>query len=183
MNDLTPGTWTIELQHSSVGFTVRHLGLSKVRGQFNRFSGQLEIGDDQLTSSVEATIDLASIDTNNPDRDGHLQSTDFFSVEHHPEMTFRSTGVRAAGADFVVDGELTVNGITQPVALDLEFHGLATDPYGTTRAGFSASAQISRGDFGIDFQVPLDAGRVLVGDKVTVELEVQAVPAQVPAVV
>ena len=183
MSDLTPGTWTVEPQHSSIGFTVRHLGLSKVRGQFNRFSGQLEIGDDQLASSVEATIDLASIDTNNPDRDGHLQSTDFFSVEDHPEMRFRSTGVRADGGDYVVDGELTVNGVTKPVALDLEFHGVATDPYGTTRAGFSATGQISRNDFGIDFQVPLDAGRVLVGDKVAIELEVQAVPAEVPAAV
>ncbi|MGI9603488.1 MAG: YceI family protein [Acidimicrobiales bacterium] len=181
MSALTTGTWTIEPSHSSVAFTVRHLGLSKVRGQFNRFTGEIEIGVDQLASSVNATIDLSSIDTNNNDRDGHLQSTDFFSVEEHPEMVFRSTGVRAHDDQFDLDGELTVNGTTRPVTLALEFHGVAEDPYGATRAGFSATADISRSEFGIDFQVPLDAGRLLVGDKVSIELEIQAVPAMVEA--
>ena len=183
MSTLSPGTWTIEPLHSSVGFTVRHLGLSKVRGQFNRFEGSIEIDADRPAGRVEATVDLSSIDTNNADRDEHLRSTDFFSVAQHPEMTFHSSGVRTQGDTYAVDGELTVNGVTRPLTLDLELHGVAEDPYATTRAGFSATAQISRSDFGLDFQVPLDAGRVLVGDKVAIELEIQAVPAAVAAAV
>ena len=169
---LTAGTWTVEPMHSEVGFSVRHLGLSKVRGRFNSFSGTLTIGDDATASSVEATVDMASVDTNNTDRDGHLLSTDFFNADAHPQMTFRSTGVTAD----TLRGDLTINGITQPVSFDLEFHGVAVDGYDTTRAGFSASGRILRSDFGIDFNAPLGVDGMLIGDKIDISLEIQAVP-------
>lgn len=171
--EITPGTWNIEPAHSEVGFTVRHLGLSKIRGRFNSFSGTLNITDDRLASSVEATIDLASVDTNNEQRDGHLRSADFFNTESDPHMTFRSAVVTADS----LAGDLTINGITQPVTLDFEFHGVSVDGYETTRAGFSAAGQISRSDFDISFDAPLGLDGALIGDKVTIELEIQAVPA------
>ncbi len=174
---LAPGTWAIEPAHSDIGFTVRHLGLSKVRGRFNTFSGSAVIGADPAQSSVEATIDLASIDTNNADRDNHLRSTDFFNVDAHPTMTFRSTSV----SDTSLDGELTINGVTKPITLDLELGGVAVDAYETTRAGFSATGQILRSDFGIDFNAPLGVDGMLIADKVAIELEVQLVPAPTDA--
>ena len=170
---LTAGTWTVEPMHSEVGFSVRHLGLSKVRGRFNSFSGTLTVGDDATASSVEATVDMASVDTNNADRDGHLLSTDFFNADAHPQMTFRSTSV----TDDTLAGDLTINGITKPVSFDLEFHGVAVDGYDTTRAGFSATARILRSDFGIDFNAPLGVDGMLIGDKIDISLEIQAVPA------
>lgn len=169
----SPGTWTVEPVHSEVGFSVRHLGLSKVRGRFNSFSGSLTIGDDAQTSSITATVDLASVDTNNADRDGHLKSTDFFNIDSNPTMTFTSTAVTSD----TLAGDLTINGVTKPVTFDLEFHGVAVDGYETTRAGFSASGQILRSDFGIDFNAPLGIDGMLIGDKVDIELEIQAVPA------
>lgn len=169
---LHAGSWTIEPAHSSVGFTVRHLGLSKVRGQFNSFSGSVEIADEQLDSTVEASVELSSIDTNNADRDGHLQSTDFFGVENNPRMTFVSTDVSAS----TLTGDLTINGITRPVTFDLDFHGVVVDGYGVTRAGFSAEGRIFRSDFGIDFNMPVGLDGMLIGDKIDIELEIQAVP-------
>ncbi|MFV2038941.1 MAG: YceI family protein [Acidimicrobiales bacterium] len=170
---LTAGTWTVEPMHSEVGFTVRHLGLSKVRGRFNTVSGTIEIAEDETASSVRATVDLSSVDTNNADRDAHLLSTDFFGIEAHPQMTFTSTNV----SHDTLAGDLTINGITQPVEFDLEFHGVAVDGYGTTRAGFSATGRIKRSDFEIDFNMPLGIDGMLVADKVDIELEIQAVPA------
>ena len=170
---LTPGTWTVEPAHSEVGFSVRHLGLSKVRGRFNSFAGTVTIGDDATASAVQATVDMASVDTNNADRDAHLRSTDFFDADAHPQMVFTSTGVTAD----TLTGDLTINGVTKPVAFDLEFHGVAVDGYDTTRAGFSASTRILRSDYGIDFNAPLGADGMLIGDKIDIELEIQAVPA------
>lgn len=169
---LIPGTWAIEPAHSEVAFSVRHLGLTKVNGRFNTFSGSVTIADDLSTAAVEATVDLSSVDTNNADRDGHLQSGDFFSAETHPEMTFAST---SASSDKLV-GDLTILGITKQVELDLEFHGVAVDGYETTRAGFSASGQIDRSDFGITFNAPLGLDGALVSDKVNISLEIQIVP-------
>ena len=169
---LTPGRWTIDPTHSSVGFTVRHLGLSKMRGQFNTFSGEVTVAKNRLTSSVLATIELSSIDTNNADRDGHLQSADFFGVENHPQMTFISTAV----TENALTGDLTMNGTTKSVSLYLEFHGVAVDGYETTRAGFSASGMISRSDFGISFNMPVGLDGMLISDTVKIELEIQAVP-------
>jgi len=123
---------------------------------------------------VEATVDMNSVTTNDDNRDAHLRSADFFHTENHPTMTYRSTGVRADGDNYVVDGELTLHGVTRPVALNLEFNGVSGDPWGGTRAGFSAETEINRKDFGIDFNMPLDGGGVVVGDKVKVQLEIEA---------
>jgi len=173
--ELTAGTWTIDPAHSEIGFMVRHLMVSKVRGHFAGFSGTITIGDDTLASSVEAEIDMASINTNDTNRDAHLRSTDFFDTDTHPTMTYRSTSVQAAGDDFVVDGELTLHGVTRPVQLNLEFNGTSGDPWGGTRAGFSADTEINRRDFGIDLTMPLDGGGVVVSDKVKIQLEIEAV--------
>ncbi len=169
---LTPGTWDIEPSHSSIGFTVRHLGLSKVRGQFKEFSGSIVIAENALESTVSAAAEISSIDTNNADRDGHLQSTDFFGAEDNPQMTFNSTSVTETS----LAGQLSINGVTNDVVFDLEFHGVAVDGYGTTRAGFSATGEILRSDFGISFNMPVGLDGMLIGDKINIELEIQAVP-------
>ena len=169
------GTWTIDPSHSEVGFSVRHLMVSKVKGTFEKFSGTLTIGENPLDSTVTAEVDLNSINTRDEQRDGHLRSADFFEVESHPTMTFRSTGVKANGDDYVVLGDLTIKGATRPVELDLEFNGTHPDPWGGTRAGFSAETEISRKEFGVDFEVPMDGPGVVVGDKIKVILEVEAV--------
>jgi polyisoprenoid-binding protein YceI len=166
------GTWVAEPAHSEIGFTVRHLGLSKVRGRFNSFTATAEIADPTTASSVTASIDLSSVDTNNADRDGHLRSSDFFDADAQPEMTFVSTSV----SDDTLVGDLTVNGVTKRVELDLDFHGVVVDGYGTTRAGFSAEGQIKRSDFGIDFNMPVGLDGALISDKVTINLEIQLVP-------
>jgi polyisoprenoid-binding protein YceI len=169
------GTWDIDAAHSTVGFVVRHMMVSKVRGFFDNFSGEIVTAEDPTDSSVTATIDLASIDTRQEQRDAHIRSADFFDVENHPTMTFRSTGVRADGADWIVDGELTLKGNTKPVSLALELNGFGPDAYGGTRAGFSARTEISRSAFGVDIQMPMDGGGVVVADKIVVELEIQGV--------
>ena len=169
------GTWTIDPSHSEVGFSVRHLMVSKVKGNFETFSGTIVIGEDPLASSVTAEVDLNSINTRDAQRDGHLRSADFFEVETHPTLTFASTSVRPSGSDFVVTGDLTIKGTTKSVELALEFNGVHPDPWGGTRAGFSAETEISRKDFGVDFEIPMDGGGVVVGDKIKVVLEVEAV--------
>ncbi len=170
---LTPGAWVVEPAHSEVGFTVRHLGMSKVRGRFNTFSGTAQVADDLSTATLEATVDMASVDTNNADRDGHLQSGDFFNTESHSQMTFRST----SSSPTQLVGDLTIAGVTKPVTFDLTFHGVAVDMYETTRAGFSASGTIDRTDFGISFNAPLGLDGALVSNKVNIELEIQLVQA------
>lgn len=169
------GTWTIDAVHSDVSFTVRHMMVSKVRGRFGSFSGSIVTADNPLQSSVTAEIDMASIDTNNGQRDDHIRSADFFEVEKFPTMTYRSTSVEADGDDFVVQGELTLKGVTKNVPLKLELNGFTTDPYGGQRAGFSASTEISRSAFGVDIQMPMDGGGVVVGDKIQIHLEIEAV--------
>ena len=166
--ELTAGTWNIDPSHSEVGFTVRHLGMSKVRGRFNSFAGTVTV-DDHADVALEALIDMSSVDTNNADRDGHLASGDFFNAETHPQMRFVAT----AATDSELRGDLTINGVTKPVSLDLDFHGVTVDMYETTRAGFSATSQILRSDYGIDFNAPLGLDGMLVSDKVNVELEIQ----------
>ncbi len=169
------GTWDIDPTHSTVGFSVRHMMVSKVRGYFREFSGEIVTAENPEQSAVTATIGLASIDTRQEQRDAHIRSADFFDVENHPQMTFRSTSVRTDGADWFVDGELTIKGSTKPVTLALELNGFGPDAYGGTRAGFSARTEINRNDFGVDIKMPMDGGGVVVGEKVTVELEIEAV--------
>jgi polyisoprenoid-binding protein YceI len=170
------GTWEIDPTHSTVGFSVRHMMVSKVRGYFREFTGEIVTAEDPAQSRVEATIVLSSIDTRQEQRDAHIRSADFFDVENNPYMTFRSTGVRTEdGADWLLDGELTLKGITRPVTLELELNGFGPDAYGGIRAGFSARTEINRNDFGVDIKMPMDGGGVVVGDKVTVELEIEAV--------
>lgn len=170
VTDLVAGTWTIDPSHSEVGFTVRHL-MSKVRGQFTKFEGTLTTGASLVETRATATIDLSSVDTRDEQRDGHLRSADFFDIEKTGPMTFTATDFDGSTAK----GELTIKGVTREVALDVEFLGLDTDPWGGTRIGFEASTEINRKDFGVDFNVPLDGGKLLVGDKVSIVLSVQAV--------
>jgi polyisoprenoid-binding protein YceI len=171
----TAGTWDIDPVHSEVSFSVRHMMVSKVRGRFGSFSGQIVTGEDVTGSSVTATIDATSIDTNNEQRDNHIRSADFFDVANHPTWSFASSAVRVDDGELRVDGELTIKGATRPVTLSLEVEGFGPDAYGGTRAGFSASTTINRADFGVDISMPLDGGGVVVGDKVTINLEIEAV--------
>src|SRR5258708_5501503 len=169
------GTWTIDPLHSEVGFSVRHMMVSKVRGKFTKFSGELVTAENPLESSVAAEIDLSSIETGAEQRDGHLRSPDFFDTENHPVMTFRSTGIRAKGDGYVVDGELTLKGVTKNVPLELEINGFGPDPYGGTRAGFTATGEINRQDFGVTWNAAMEHGGVVVSDKVNILLEIEAV--------
>ncbi len=149
--------------------------VSKVRGRFGSFQGQITSGEDHLASSVSATVDLASVDTNDESRDNHLRSPDFLDVENHKTMSFTSTSVKPKGDGYVVDGELSLHGVTRPVTLDLEPNGFGQDPFGGTRGGFSATTEINRKDFGITFNMPLEGGGVVVGDKIQITLEIEAV--------
>jgi polyisoprenoid-binding protein YceI len=169
------GTWDIDASHSTVGFSVRHMMVSKVRGYFTKFSGEIVTAEDPARSTVTATIDMDSIDTRQEQRDAHIRSADFFDVGNHTVMTFRSTEVRTDGADWTVVGDLTIKGITKPVELALEVNGFGPDAYGGTRAGFSARTEISRKQFGVDIDMPMDGGGVVVGDKISIELEIEAV--------
>lgn len=177
LDDLTPGTWTIDPSHTSLGFVARHLVVAKVRGRFGAVTGAITITPDHLASSVTAEIEMASVDTGDAGRDEHLRSADFFDVEQFPTMTFASTGVAAKGSDFVVTGDLTIKGITKSVTLDLEFDGVSGDPWGGTRAGFTATGEIDRRDWGMEFNMALDTGGVLVGEKVKLQLDIEAVRA------
>ena len=175
--ELTPGVWNIDSAHSTIGFTARHLMITKVRGRFGAVTGSLTIAEDPMASRVAATIDMVSVDTNDEARDGHLRSPEFFDVEAHPTMTFTSTELRGSpeGAEFVLVGDLTIKGITKKVELDLEFEGVSPDPWGGTRVGFTAEGEIDRREFGLDFQVALDNGSLLVSEKIKIQLDVQAV--------
>ena len=170
------GTYNLDSSHSQVGFAVRHLMVSKVRGRFSDFDGSVEIGENPLDSTVSVTIQTASVDTRDEQRDGHLRSGDFFDVGAWPTMTYRSRSVRPAGKGrYVVEGDLTVKGVTLPVPLELTYEGGATDPWGGVRAGFSAKAEVDREAFGLGWNQALETGGVLVGKKVSVEIEAEGV--------
>ena len=169
------GSWTIDAVHSDVSFSVRHMMVSKVKGRFGRFEGQLVTGETPVGSSISASVDLTSIDTNNADRDNHIRSAEIFDAEVNQTMTYTSTGVRAAGGAFVVDGDLTLKGVTRQVPLTLEVNGFGPDAFGGTRAGFTATTSINRSDFGIEFNMPMDGGGVVIGDKVNITIEIEAV--------
>ena len=175
IHDLTPGIWDLDPAHTTVGFVGRHLMITKVRGRFSGVTGTVTVPEDRLQSSVTATIDMASVDTRDDSRDAHLRNEDFFDVERHPTMTFTSTEVRQDGGDFVLVGDLTIKGVTRSVELDLDFDGVSGDPWGGTRAGFTAKGEINRKDWGLEWNVALETGGVLVGEKVKIELDVQVV--------
>jgi polyisoprenoid-binding protein YceI len=177
VNDLTPGTWNIDASHSTVGFTARHLMITKVHGTFTGVSGTITVAENRLASAVQATIDTTSVSTGDAGRDGHLKGADFFDTEKFPTMTFASTEVVEKGSDFVLRGDLTIKGVSKPVELALEFEGAATDPWGNSKAAFSASTEINRKDWGLDFNVALETGGVLVGEKIKISLDIQAVKA------
>jgi polyisoprenoid-binding protein YceI len=172
---LTTGTWTFDPAHSGVQFKVRHLGLTNVHGRFNGIDAWLEVGDDLSGTRFGATIDITTIDTNNSDRDAHLQSTDFFSADAHPTMTFASKEIRQSSDDeYEADGDLTINGVTQPVTLAVEFTGATVHPGdGKLHSGFIATTKILRDDFGIDFNMPLGVDKFALGKKIDVEIDAQ----------
>ncbi|HLN17702.1 MAG TPA: YceI family protein [Acidimicrobiales bacterium] len=171
------GTWEIDPAHSEVSFVVRHLVVSKVRGRFDRFSGTIVTDEDLAHSSVTATIDASSINTNEANRDNYVRSSDFLDVEKFPNITFRSTAVRSQGDRLFVDGELTIRGATRPVTLDLELNGFTPDLRGGTRVGFSANTEINREDFGVSYNGPIPGtdNAMVLSDKVALSLEVEAV--------
>jgi polyisoprenoid-binding protein YceI len=168
---LTPGVWNLDMSHSEIGFTVRHAGISKVRGRFTDASAEARVGESLADSSLHATVKTASFESGDANRDGHVKGPDFFDVEEFPEMTFRATSVEGDGEDYTLTGDLTIRGITKPVELEVEFTGVAVDPFGATRAGFSAETDISRKEFGLTWNAALEAGGLLVSDKVKINVD------------
>ena len=175
---LAAGDWQVDPAHSGVHFKVRHLGLTNVRGMFKAFDATLAVGDTLDSVAVTATIDLASVDTNQPDRDAHLLSTDFFAAEKNPQITFTSTGISGSDDEYELAGDLTINGITKRVSIPVEFSGVEVHPGdGKQHAGFMATTVVNRNDFGVDFNMPLGVDKLAMGEKVSVELDFQFVPA------
>ena len=172
----TAGTFVIDPAHTVVGATVRHLMVTKVRGKFADVSGSIEVAENPFDSTVEVVIKAASIDTGVADRDNHLRSADFLDVENYPELTFKSTRVvKQNGAEIVLAGDLTIRGVTRDVELEVEYHGIATSPWGQQVIGFSATTELDREDFGMTWNAALETGGVMVGKKLKVEIEVEAV--------
>ena len=172
---VSTGTWTLDPTHTEIGFTVRHL-MSKVRGKFDTFEGTVVTSDDVTASSVNVSVDLSSINTGTADRDAHLRSADFFEVDSYPSMTFTSTGVTQSSDDeFVLKGDLTIKGVTKPIELEVEFLGEGGDPWGGTRVGVEAKGEISRKEFGIDFNIPVSGDKVMIGDKIKLQIVAEAV--------
>lgn len=168
------GTWVIDPAHSEVGFSIRHLMISKVKGKFETFQATFVTPANPLEASVEAHADVASISTGDPNRDGHLRTGDFFEAETHPTIDFVSTGVRVEKGEFLVDGDLTIKGITKPVTFEFDFGGFGADAYGNYKAGASAKAVVKREEFGLTWNAALETGGMLLGDDVTITLEFQA---------
>jgi polyisoprenoid-binding protein YceI len=180
--NLTPGTWALDQDHTTIGALARHMVVTKVRGKFTGFEGSLTVGETPEESSVEVTIDAASIDTGVEARDGHLRSPDFLDVERYPTLTFRSTKIEAVGdGRFAVTGDLTIRDITKPITLEAEFEGSAIDPWGGTRAIFSARAELLREEWGMTWNAALESGGVLVSKTFQLEIDAQAVQAQAVA--
>jgi polyisoprenoid-binding protein YceI len=172
---LPAGTWNVDPAHTTVSFVARHLMVSKVRGTFGGVTGTLTVDGDPLRTRVEATVDAATVSTGDEGRDTHLRSADFFDVDNHPTWTLVGTAIRLNGDNYVLTAELTIRGITRTVEFDVTFEGVATDPWGGTRAAFTATADVNRKEWGLEWNVALETGGVLVGEKVRIELEIQAV--------
>ncbi|MDH3260244.1 MAG: YceI family protein [Acidimicrobiia bacterium] len=172
------GTWMIDPTHTTIAAVARHLMVTKVRGHFASFSGTINVAENPKDSTVEITMDAASITTGTEDRDNHLRSADFLDVESYPTLTFRSTSVEAEGDKWRLTGDLTIRDITKSIALDLTFLGVANDPWGNAKAAFEATAQLERQEWDLTWNVPLNQGGVLVSDKFKIEIEAQATPQQ-----
>ncbi|HWA72849.1 MAG TPA: YceI family protein [Polyangiaceae bacterium] len=168
-------SWVIDSVHSHVGFSVKHMMVSTVRGQFKTYTGTVRLdADDFAKSQFEGEIDVASITTDNVDRDNHLRTNDFFDAQNHPKITYKSTRIDSKGdGQYVVHGDLTIRGVSKPIALDVEFLGTGKNPWGKTVAGFNARGSVNRKDFGVNFNAALETGGVLVGEKVNIEIEVE----------
>lgn len=172
---LAPGTWAIDPSHTTISFAARHLMAARVRGSFKTFNGRIVVGDTPETSTTEVTIDASSIDTGVEDRDNHLRSGDFLDVENHPDLTFESTKVVSTGEQtMTIEGDLTIRGVTHPVSLAATFFGVTTDPWGNDKAMFSATTSIDREVWGLTWNQALETGGWLVGKKVEIEIELQA---------
>jgi polyisoprenoid-binding protein YceI len=170
---LPAGTYTIDPSHSRVGFSARHAMVTKVRGSFNEYSGSATVADGKASIAIE--ISAASIDTRSADRDGHLQSPDFFDVANFPKITFKSTSVKDGGAGIVVDGELTIKDVTKPLSIEFEYTGTAKDPFGNDRFGFEGQAEINRKDFGLTWNAALETGGLLVSENIKLEFEISTI--------
>jgi polyisoprenoid-binding protein YceI len=170
------GTYALDAAHKRVGFVVRHLMVAKVRGQFAQATATITVAEDPLQTAVSASITTVSIETGQTDRDNHLRSGDFFEAEKYPTIEFRSTGVKShSGAEFVLDGDLTIKGVTKTVELVVEFEGATTSPYGQAIFGFSATTEIDREDWGLTYNMALESGGVMIGKKVKIEIEGEAI--------
>lgn len=169
-----PGTWVIDPTHTTIEAVARHLMVTKVRGRFESFSGTITVAERAEDSSVEVSIDAASINTGTEDRNNHLRSADFLDVENYPRLVFRSTSVEPSGPAWKMTGDLTMRGVTKPVVLDLEFLGANPDPWGNTKAAFVATTELTRQEWGLTWNVPLDQGGLLVSEKFKIEIEAQA---------
>lgn len=169
------GTYEIDPSHSTVEFVARHLMISKVRGSFDTFSGQIHIAEDPLQSSAEVTIDASSVNTRDAQRDAHLRSPDFLNVDEYPTLEFRSTRLDPTGADWKLEGDLTVRGVTRPVTLTVSHEGAVVDPWGNSRLGFTAHTEVDREEWGLTWNQTLETGGVLVSKKIGIDLNVEAV--------
>jgi len=167
------GAWTVDPAHSRLGFSVRHMMVSKLRGQFSEYDADVTIAEDPSQSRVDATVQIASIDTHDANRDGHLRSGEFFDVETHPTMTFTTTGLSGSGSDYQLAGDLTIRSVTKPVVFDLEYQGVGKNPWGATVAGLTATTKISCEEFGLTWNQALETGGVLIGDKIDIELDLE----------
>jgi polyisoprenoid-binding protein YceI len=168
------GTWTLDPSHSEIAFSVRHLLISKVKGKFEKFDATFVTAENPLESTVTATAEVTSVNTNDENRDGHLRTNDFFDAPAFPTISFVSTGIRADGDNYLIDGDFTMKGVTKSVTFNAEFGGFGADLYGNYKAGLTATTKINRTDFGVNWNAPLEAGGVLVGEEVTLTLELQA---------
>ena len=176
LSTLPAGTYTIDASHSRVGFSARHAMVTKVRGSFNEYSGSAVVADGAATLSIE--ISAASIDTRSADRDGHLQSPDFFDVANFPKITYKSTSVKDGGAGIIVEGELTIKDVTKPLTIEFEYAGTAKDPFGNDRYGFEGEAEINRKDFGLTWNAALETGGILVSENIKLEFEISTIVAK-----
>lgn len=177
MSTQATSKWSIDPNHSEIGFKVKHLMISNVTGKFEKFAGTVEsVSDDFVNASINFTAEIASVNTGQPQRDGHLQSPDFFDAAKFPQLKFVSTKFeKAGGSKYVLTGDLTIRDVTKPVTLDVEFSGIAKDPYNNTKAGFEITGKLNRTDFGLNFNAPLETGGVLLSEEIKLQIEVQLV--------